>query len=166
MNASRRAPWPWPWLVLGLVVWLGLWLLADAALAGEARPLADDPALEVRVARLAEELRCLVCQNQTIADSHAGLALDLKNQIREQLRAGQADQQVRDYMVERFGDFVLYRPPLKGSTVLLWVGPFVLLLAGGWALHRALQRHRAAVAGLPDDAARCAQAAALLRRDT
>jgi cytochrome c-type biogenesis protein CcmH/NrfF len=113
-----------------------------AALAGEAAPLAADPVLEARVTRLAEELRCLVCQNQTIADSHAGLANDLKQQIREQLRAGRSDQQVLDYMVERFGDFVLYRPPVKASTALLWYGPFALLGVGGLVAWRVMRRHR------------------------
>ena len=98
--------------------------------AREAVPLAADPVLEVQVMRLSEELRCLVCQNQTIADSNAGLAIDLKNQIRDQLRAGRSDSQVLAYMVERYGDFVLYRPPLKATTALLWVGPFALLALG------------------------------------
>jgi cytochrome c-type biogenesis protein CcmH len=80
--------------------------------------------------RLSEELRCLVCQNQTIADSHAGLAEDLKQQIREQIAAGRSDAEVLDYMVERYGDFVLYRPPVKMTTVLLWAGPFLLLAIG------------------------------------
>ena len=96
----------------------------------------DDPALERRVTALAEELRCLVCQNQTLADSHAPLAVDLKNRIRELLRAGSNDREVLDFMVARYGDFVLYRPPLRGSTALLWAGPFILLALGlaGWIL--------------------------------
>ena len=105
-------------------------LVANLAFAGVATPLAEDPQLETRVQRLSEELRCLVCQNQTIADSHAGLAVDLKNQIREQLRAGKSDADILDYMTERYGDFVLYRPPFKATTLLLWAGPFVLLLGG------------------------------------
>ena len=137
---------------------------ALGAHAGEARPMAEDPALEARVTRLAEVLRCLVCQNQTIADSNSGLATDLKNQIREQLRAGRSEQQVIDYMVERFGDFVLYRPPMRATTVALWVGPFALLAIGAWALVRALRRQRAAVAAAAaaEDSARRARAAALL----
>jgi len=95
-----------------------------------APPGAADPVLEKRVAALTEELRCLVCQNQTIADSHAELAVDLKNQVREKLRQGMSDQQVLDYMVERYGDFVLYRPPVKSTTWLLWFGPFLLLVVG------------------------------------
>ena len=98
--------------------------------AGEAPALVDDPALEAHVNRIAEELRCLVCQNQTIADSHAGLATDLKNEIRDQVRGGRSDRQIMQFMVQRYGDFVLYRPPLKTTTVLLWAGPFVLLSLG------------------------------------
>ena len=86
-----------------------------------------DPALEARMMVIAEELRCLVCQNETIAASHADLAVDLKNQIRLKLTQGQSQKQILDFMVERYGDFVLYRPPLKTTTVLLWVGPFTLL---------------------------------------
>lgn len=108
--------------------------------AGEAAPAAEDPLLEQRVVDLAETLRCLVCQNQTIADSNAELAVDLKNQIREQLKAGAGEQQVLDFMVQRYGDFVLYRPPLKATTWLLWAGPFVLLLAGIAALFIRLRR--------------------------
>jgi cytochrome c-type biogenesis protein CcmH len=89
-----------------------------------------DAAFEQRVTHLTEELRCLVCQNQTLADSHADLAVDLKNQVREKLAQGQSDQEVLDYMVERYGDFVLYRPPVKGITWALWFGPFLLLLSG------------------------------------
>ena len=86
-----------------------------------------DPALEARMMVIAEELRCLVCQNETIAASHADLAVDLKNQIRLKLKEGQSQKQILDFMVERYGDFVLYRPPLKTTTVLLWLGPFTLL---------------------------------------
>lgn len=90
----------------------------------------DDAAIEARVTHIAQELRCLVCQNQTIADSTADLAIDLKNQVREQLAHGQSDQQVIDFMVQRYGDFVLYRPPVKRSTWLLWFGPLLLLIGG------------------------------------
>jgi len=111
-----------------------------AAQAGEAQPTVADPALEARVNQLAAELRCLVCQNQSLADSHAELAIDLKNQVREQLQAGRSERQVIDYMTERYGDFVLYRPPLKATTVLLWGGPLLLLLLGGAVLWRSLGR--------------------------
>ena len=103
---------------------LSLCLSAQAKVAPNA---SADPALEARMMVIAEELRCLVCQNETIAASHADLAIDLKNQIRIKLTEGQSQQQILDFMVERYGDFVLYRPPLKTTTVLLWLGPFVLL---------------------------------------
>ena len=98
--------------------------------------------VEKRTAALATELRCLVCQNQTLADSNAPLAVDLRNQIREQLAAGKSEQDVLDFMVARYGDFVLYRPPLKASTIALWSGPFVLLIAGAFLLYRLIGRRR------------------------
>ena len=104
---------------------------------------AEDPKLEKRVTGLAHELRCLVCQNQTIADSNAPLAVDLRNQIREQLAAGKSEQDVIGFMVARYGDFVLYRPPLKASTVLLWAGPFAFLLLGVFLLYRRVTRRSA-----------------------
>ncbi len=108
-------------------------LLAAAALgvaAKEAESVAADPKLEARVMVLAAELRCLVCQNQTIADSHADLAVDLRNQIRTMLAKGQSEDEIRRYMTDRYGDFVLYKPPFKPATALLWFGP-ALLVAGG-----------------------------------
>jgi cytochrome c-type biogenesis protein CcmH len=114
--------------------------LSGAAIGGEAAPAARDPALEQRVMDLAGELRCLVCQNQTLADSNADLAVDLRGQIREQLKAGATERQVVDFMVARYGDFVLYRPPLKASTALLWFGPFALLVLGVFLLVRRIRR--------------------------
>ncbi|MBL8343390.1 MAG: cytochrome c-type biogenesis protein CcmH [Rubrivivax sp.] len=115
----------------------------------QARPLALDPALEERVLKIAAELRCLVCQNETIAASHADLAVDLRNQVREQLRAGKSDAEIRAYMVARYGDFVLYTPPVKPTTWLLWVGPFLLLAAMAFVLWRTLSRRRALAAPQP-----------------
>jgi cytochrome c-type biogenesis protein CcmH len=97
-------------------------------------------ALNQRVLRLAAELRCLVCQNQTIADSHADLATDLRRQIREMLEAGKTDQEVLDFMTQRYGDFVLYRPPVKPTTALLWAGPALLVAGGAGALIWVLRR--------------------------
>ena len=112
------------------------------AYAKEAAPAAADPVLEQRVTALASELRCLVCQNQTLADSNAPLAEDLRNQVREKMRRGASDSEIVDYMVARYGDFVLYRPPLKLSTVLLWFGPLLLLAAGFLVLLRRVLRRR------------------------
>jgi cytochrome c-type biogenesis protein CcmH len=115
---------------------------ARPAAAAEAQPVSDDPALEQRVLQLSNELRCLVCQNQTIADSQAELAVDLRNQVRDQLRQGKSEAEILDYMVERYGDFVRYRPPVKIQTLVLWVGPFVLLAGGMFGLLRYLRRRR------------------------
>jgi cytochrome c-type biogenesis protein CcmH len=119
---------------------------------------ADEPDLDRRVMNLAHDLRCLVCQNQTLADSYAPLAQDLRDQIREQLAAGKSERDVVDYLVARYGDFVLYRPPLKGSTVLLWTGPFLFVAFGAFLLVRFVRRRRVAEPELsPDERARAAK---------
>ncbi|MFO1327754.1 MAG: cytochrome c-type biogenesis protein [Rubrivivax sp.] len=139
---------------------LALLLTVFGARAGEAQNVAADPVLEARVNALAAELRCLVCQNQTIADSHADLAVDLKNQVREQLRSGRSEQQVIDYMTQRYGDFVLYRPPFKATTVLLWAGPALLLVVGVGVFWRSLRRTQEESTAEPDISAAEAQRAA------
>ena len=111
----------------------------------------EDPALDKRAAALSHELRCLVCQNQTLAESNAPLAVDLRGKIREQLAAGASEQDVIDFMVARYGDFVLYRPPFKASTVALWVGPFLLLAVGALVLWRQLARRRSSEPKLSDE---------------
>ena len=118
---------------------------------------AQDASLDKRVNSLAEELRCLVCQNQTLAESNAPLAVDLRNQMREQLSRGASEQDVRDFMVARYGDFVLYRPPFKATTLALWLGPFVLLLLGAWILRRVTRRRPAAPALSEAERARAAK---------
>ena len=115
------------------------WLLAGAW-AGEAQQVAANPAIEARMMVIASELRCLVCQNQTIADSHADLALDLRQQIRDQLTAGRSEDEVREFMTARYGDFVLYRPPFSARTALLWLGPAALLLGSLAVVLRRRQR--------------------------
>jgi cytochrome c-type biogenesis protein CcmH len=125
---------------LALVTSLVLSAVLGVADAKEAAPAAADPALEARMQRIAVELRCLVCQNQTIADSPAGLSDDLRREIREQLQRGATDEQVVQYMTDRYGDFIRYRPPVKGSTMALWVGPLVLLVVGLAVLVFALRR--------------------------
>ena len=130
-------------MVRRLVAVLALALLPLFALvapAKEAAPAAADPELEARVLCISAELRCLVCKNQTIADSHADLAQDLRRQVREMLVRGETDQQVIDYMTARYGDFVLYRPPFRATTALLWIGPALLLLGGITALVLVLRR--------------------------
>ena len=119
--------------------------LASTGTLGQASEVAHpDAATERRLKELAEELRCLVCQNQTIADSNAPLALDLRNQIRTQISQGRSDDQIRAYMVERYGDFVLYKPPFKASTAILWLAPLLLLGAGIAVFWRVVTRRRAA----------------------
>ncbi|CAN5906024.1 cytochrome c-type biogenesis protein CcmH [soil metagenome] len=128
---------------------LGCLLVTPNALARDAAPLDADPALEARVMAVAEELRCLVCQNETIAASHADLAVDLRKQIRTQLAQGRSEAQILDYMVARYGEFVRYRPAFNAMTALLWAGPFALLamaMGAWWAQMR--RRPRAAV---PDE---------------
>ena len=108
--------------------------------AAEAPPAAADPVLEAQVVKLSAELRCLVCQNQTIADSNAPLAVDLRNQVRDMLRRGDRPEQVIEFMTARYGDFVLYRPPVKGTTFLLWFGPAALLVGATLTLLIILRR--------------------------
>jgi cytochrome c-type biogenesis protein CcmH len=122
---------------------MALAVFATAAAADEAQPTLNDPVAARREVELAKQLRCLVCQNETIADSRAGLAVDLRNKLREQMAAGKSDEEIIAFMTERYGDFVLYRPPLKATTVLLWAGPFLLLAIGvlvGWRVVRARAR--------------------------
>ncbi len=122
-------------------------LLSFGAFAKDAPPAATDPAIEARMLTIAGELRCLVCQNQTIADSHAGLAEDLREEVRVMLRKGETDEQIIKYMTDRYGDFVLYRPPVKPTTMLLWFGPAALLVGGSAALLLVLRRR----SRMPDD---------------
>lgn len=130
--------------------------LADADLA---QPASDDPELEARVMRLARDLRCLVCQNESIAESRAPLAVDLRAQLRDQLGAGKSEAEVLDFLVSRYGDFVLYRPPFRASTALLWLGPGLLLIGGvGWLSYRLRQRAEEPMPELSDDERRRARA--------
>lgn len=148
-------------LLPGCLFVLSIALPTWVAHASQAQPVAANPALEKHVMAISEELRCLVCQNQTIAESHADLAIDLKNQVREKLEQGMSDQDIIAYMVQRYGDFVLYRPPLKPTTWLLWFGPFLLLLGGIVFLGMKLLRGRPPVDALPEDEMQ--RAAQLLR---
>jgi cytochrome c-type biogenesis protein CcmH len=118
---------------------------SGTAWAAQTRDADDDPAVEQRLKSLSAELRCLVCQNQSLADSNADLAIDLRNQVREQIKAGKSDTQIRTWLTERYGDFVLYRPPLKTTTILLWAGPAALLVVALSGLFLRLRHRRTQV---------------------
>lgn len=143
-----------------------LLMVAVQCAAREASFAADDPVLEKRVVKLTSELRCLVCQNQSLADSHADLAIDLKNQVRSQMQAGKSDAEIRDYMVARYGDFVLYDPPFKASTLLLWAGPFALLLIGLLGLAAYVRSRRSRLSDIGLTTQDHARAEALLRGES
>ena len=146
---------------------IGFFLLQSViSNAEEARPLQADVVVEAQVQRLSEELRCLVCQNQTIADSHAELAQDLKQEIREMAAKGMSDKAIIDYLVARYGDFVRYRPPLKASTLLLWLGPFALMLAGAIGLVVMLRRREKMLADKPLTAVEARKVRELLDKDS
>lgn len=115
---------------------------ATSALAGEAIPVGEDPAIEQRMVNLASDLRCLVCQNESLAGSHAELAEDLRKEIRAQMKAGKNDKEVVQYLTDRYGDFVLYRPPFKPVTYLLWLGPLMFLGIGGTVWYFTLKKRR------------------------
>jgi len=136
-------------------------VLSLPASAGEATLNAEDPVIEQRLTKLAEDLRCLVCQNESLAGSHAELAEDLRREIRTQMKAGKDDKQVIEYLTDRYGDFVLYRPPFKPVTYLLWLGPLVFLLLGGAIWYQTMKRRRA-MQDTPVDEKQLAAAAKLL----
>jgi len=133
-----------------------------SANAKEAQPN-EDPAIEQRMKTLTEQLRCLVCQNETLADSRADLAEDLRKQIREQIKAGKSDKEIIGFLTERYGDFVLYNPPIKKTTYLLWFGPFVLLIGGTAVLYRYLKARRELIKETPLTAAERKRAEEILR---
>src|SRR5215470_2647420 len=132
------------------------------AVAKEAQPTGDDPAVEQRLANLSKELRCLVCQNETLADSRADLAEDLRREIREQIIAGKSDKEIIEFLTARYGQFILYRPRVTPMTYLLWFGPFVLLVAGLWLLFSYIRQRRDALTEKPLSADERRRAADLL----
>ena len=145
-----------------LLILLLVCFLPVTAMAGEAKDLAKDPVLEKRMIGLAERLRCLVCQNESLASSHSELAEDLRREVREQMSKGMSDEEIIDYLVARYGDFVLYDPRLKSTTFLLWFGPFLLMTGGGVLLFYQLRKRKRTLAGgetqlTPEAAQRAAQ---------
>lgn len=147
------------------IAWLLAILLSLApapAIAGEAQPN-EDPQIEVRMRALTEQLRCLVCQNETLADSRADLAEDLRREIRKEIKAGKTDPEIIAFLTQRYGDFILYNPPVKRTTYLLWFGPFVILLGGITVLYRYLRRRKLLIQDKPLTAGERKQAEDLLR---
>jgi cytochrome c-type biogenesis protein CcmH len=120
-------------------------LCFSLSVAKDAAPLAQDPVLEQRLISISEEMRCLVCQNESLAGSRSDLANDLRREIRTLIQEGKSDDQIRTFMVERYGDFVLYRPPVKPITWLLWIGPFVILVIGIVVLLSYLRRRNLSI---------------------
>ena len=146
-----------------LLAALTAFCLIQPVAAKEAAPLAEDPAVEKRMVNIAEELRCLVCQNESLAGSQADLAKDLREEVRSLIKSGKSDEEVKDFLVSRYGDFVLYRPQVKPITYALWAGPFVLLLIGIGALVIYLRRRNQQVEEAPLSDADRQRADALLK---
>ena len=145
---------------IALLLTLCLALAAPFAAADEAKPTEQDPVAAKRAVRLSEQLRCLVCQNQTIAESNAELAVDLRRQVKEQIAAGKSDAEIVDFMTARYGDFVLYNPPFKAITALLWLGPALLLVISALVLTAVVRRRRSPAAEqelTPEQRARAAK---------
>ena len=144
-------------------------LFVAPAVARDAQPLGDDPAVEARLNKLSKELRCLVCRNESLADSPAGLADDLRREIREQIKAGKSDQEIIAFLQARYGEYILYRPRVTPLTYLLWFGPFVLLLAGLAVLFYYIRQRRDSISEQPltaDDRRRAEELLAPSRKET
>jgi cytochrome c-type biogenesis protein CcmH len=147
-------------------------ILITLALAGAYRAQVvqpagtDDPVVEARLKHLSKELRCLVCQNETLADSQAGLAEDLRREIREQIRAGKSDEEIMNFLTQRYGQFIMYRPQVTPTTYLLWFGPFVLLLIGMVVLFRYIRQRRDTIPDKPLTAEERRRATELLTKES
>jgi len=139
-------------------------LLPTFSYAGEAKDLAEDPVLEQRMVNLAQNLRCLVCQNESLASSHADLAKDLRQEVRDKMKQGMSDQEIIDFLVSKYGDFVLFDPPMKSYTILLWYGPFALLLIGLIGLVLQMRKRKKAPPEIQLSTEEAQRAAALLNQ--
>jgi cytochrome c-type biogenesis protein CcmH len=149
-------------LKCGFILVAIILLFAPVSIAGEAQPN-EDPQIEARMKALTEQLRCLVCQNETLAESRADLAEDLRREIRKEIKAGKSDREIIAFLTQRYGDFILYNPPVKATTYLLWFGPFVILLVGIAMLYRYLRHRKKMIPDNPLTAAERKQAEELLR---
>ena len=145
-----------------ILITLCLLFLTSSSFAKEAVPMAEDPALEAQLMRISKELRCLVCQNETLADSHADLAKDLRREVRDLIRQGKSDEQIKVYLTQRYGDFVLYKPRVNAKTWLLWFGPFVMLLGAAVGVGIFIRQRRRALREEPLTAEETARIKALL----
>ena len=146
-----------------ILIAIAIGFLCIAPLRAQVAQPIEDPAIEARMKNLTKQLRCLVCQNETLADSQAQLAEDLRREIREQIKAGRSDQEILAYATQRYGDFILYNPPVKATTYLLWFGPFVLLVLGSFLLFRFLKQRRTMIEAKPLTAEERRRAEKLLR---
>lgn len=152
--------------IIPLVLILCFALIIPAiSFSKEAIPLAEDPEVEARMIELTENLRCLVCQNETIAGSRADFSNDIRREIRKQIKANKSNQEILDFMVERYGDFVLYDPPVKATTLFLWFGPLILFVVGMIALILYLRRRRIQIEDVSLSSAQRKQAEALLNEN-
>ena len=149
-------------------LFIPLLLFAFFAIMANAQPVTDEAVVEQRLAKLSHELRCLQCRNQTLAESPAGLAEDLRREIRVQIRAGKSDKEILAFLTQRYGDFILYRPRVTATTYLLWFGPFVLLLGGLVLLFRYIKQRRDSITEQPmtDDDRRRAEELLASRKET
>ena len=149
-------------------LFIALLLFAFFAIMANAQPVTDEAVVEQRLAKLSHELRCLQCRNQTLAESPAGLAEDLRREIRVQIRAGKSDKEILAFLTQRYGDFILYRPRVTATTYLLWFGPFVLLLGGLVLLFRYIKQRRDSITEQPmtDDDRRRAEELLASRKET
>jgi cytochrome c-type biogenesis protein CcmH len=155
--------WQFLDVLKGLVIILFLFLFVPStALSKEAIPVAEDPEVEKRMLTLTMDLRCLVCQNESIADSRADFSNDIRREIREQIKANKSDQEIIQFLVDRYGDFVLYNPPMKPTTILLWFGPIILFIIGLGVLVVYLRRRRVQIEEVSLSQSQLEQAEALL----
>ena len=145
-----------------ILLTLCLLLLTGFSFAKEAVPMAEDPVLEARLMKISKELRCLVCQNETLADSHADLAKDLRREVRELISQGKTDEQIKVHLTQRYGDFVLYKPRVNAKTWLLWFGPFLMLFGAAVGVGIFIRQRRRALLEEPLTAEETARIKALL----
>lgn len=142
-----------------------IFIIPSVAWSKEAIPVAEDPEVEKRMLALTMDLRCLVCQNESIADSRAEFSNDIRREIREQIKANKNDQEIIQFLVDRYGDFVLYNPPIKPTTILLWFGPIALFIVGFGSLIIYLKRRRGQIEDMPLSEAQLKKAEALLNEN-